>query len=50
MQHLAVLLGMRRKMREAFDDLWIIDLEGDNRGTRQTENIFGPEPIGRRAL
>ena len=32
--------GMRRKMREAFDDLWIIDLEGDNRGTRQTENIF----------
>ncbi len=32
--------GMRRKMREVFDDLWIIDLEGDSRGTRRTENIF----------
>ena len=32
--------GMRRKMREAFDELWIIDLEGDSRGARKTENIF----------
>ena len=32
--------GMRRKMREAFDDLWIIDLEGDSRGARRTENVF----------
>ena len=32
--------GMRRKMREVFDDLWVIDLEGDNRGTRKTENVF----------
>ncbi len=32
--------GMRRKMREAFDDLWIIDLEGDNLGARKTENVF----------
>ena len=32
--------GMRRKMREAFDELWIIDLEGDNLGTRKTENVF----------
>lgn len=32
--------GMRRKMREAFDELWIIDLEGDSIGTRKTENIF----------
>ena len=32
--------GMRRKMREVFDDLWIIDLEGDSRGTRRTENVF----------
>ena len=32
--------GMRRKMREAFDDLWIIDLEGDNLGPRKTENVF----------
>ena len=32
--------GMRRKMREAFDELWIIDLEGDNLGARKTENVF----------
>ena len=35
--------GMRRKMREVFDDLWIVDLEGDNRGTRKTENVFAIE-------
>ena len=32
--------GMRRKMREVFDELWIIDLEGDGIGTRKTENVF----------
>ena len=32
--------GMRRKMREVFDELWIIDLEGDSLGARRTENIF----------
>ena len=32
--------GMRRKMREAFDEMWIIDLEGDNLGARKTENVF----------
>ncbi|KAA3435950.1 type ISP restriction/modification enzyme [Rufibacter hautae] len=32
--------SMRKKMREAFDELWIIDLEGDNLGARKTENIF----------
>ena len=32
--------GMRRKMREVFDDLWIIDLEGDSIGTRKTDNVF----------
>ena len=32
--------GMRSKMREVFDDLWIIDLEGDNLGTRKTDNVF----------
>lgn len=32
--------GMRRKMREAFDELWIIDLEGDQLGARKTENVF----------
>jgi len=32
--------GMRQKMREVFDELWIIDLEGDNRGARKTKNVF----------
>lgn len=32
--------GMRRFMREVFDELWIIDLEGDQTGARKTENIF----------
>ena len=27
-------------MRQTFDELWIIDLEGDNLGARKTENIF----------
>ena len=35
--------GMRRKMREVFDDLWIVDLEGDNRGARKTSNVFAIE-------
>ena len=32
--------GMRQKMREAFDELWIIDLEGDSLGARKTDNVF----------
>jgi hypothetical protein len=32
--------GMRQVMRETFDELWIIDLEGDNAGPRKTENVF----------
>ena len=32
--------GMRRKMREVFDELWLIDLEGDNLGARKTDNVF----------
>lgn len=32
--------GMRQRMREAFDELWIIDLEGNSLGTRKTENVF----------
>ena len=32
--------GLRRKMREVFDELWIIDLEGDSIGARKTENVF----------
>jgi len=33
-------VGMREVMRRTFDDLWIIDLGGDNRGTRKTPNVF----------
>lgn len=32
--------GMRKVMRETFDELWIIDLEGDTLGARKTENVF----------
>ena len=32
--------GMREVMRETFDELWIINLEGDNLGARHTENVF----------
>ncbi|MDQ5910129.1 MAG: methyltransferase, partial [Pseudomonadota bacterium] len=32
--------GMRQLMRRTFDELWIIDLEGDNLGARKTENVF----------
>lgn len=33
-------LGMRRKMRELCDEIWVIDLGGDGRGTQQEENVF----------
>jgi hypothetical protein len=33
-------MGMRQKMREDFDELWIIDLGGDNLGARKTPNVF----------
>jgi hypothetical protein len=33
-------VGMREWMRRTFDELWIIDLEGDNLGARKTENVF----------
>ena len=33
-------VGMRECMRRTFDELWIIDLEGDNLGARKTENVF----------
>jgi hypothetical protein len=32
--------AMRQVMRQTFDELWIIDLEGDNLGARKTENVF----------
>ena len=33
-------VGMRRKMREVFDELWIIDLGGESLGARKTDNVF----------
>ncbi len=33
-------VGVRKVMRQTFDDLWIIDLEGDNLGARKTDNVF----------
>lgn len=32
--------GMRKVMRETFDEMWIIDLGGDNLGARRSENVF----------
>lgn len=33
-------VGMRETMRRTFDEIWIIDLGGDNLGTRKTPNVF----------
>ena len=33
-------VGMREVMRQDFDELWVIDLGGDNLGTRKTPNVF----------
>lgn len=33
-------VGVREVMRHAFDEIWIIDLGGDNLGTRKTPNVF----------
>ena len=33
-------IGVREMMRRTFDELWIIDLGGDNLGTRKTPNVF----------
>lgn len=33
-------LGMREHMRRLCDEIWIIDLGGEGRGTRQDENVF----------
>ena len=33
-------VGMREIMRRKFEELWIIDLGGDNHGTRKTPNVF----------
>jgi hypothetical protein len=33
-------VGMRERLRRTADEIWIIDLEGDNLGPRKTENVF----------
>ena len=33
-------IGVREVMRRTFDELWILDLGGDNLGTRKTPNVF----------
>lgn len=33
-------IGVREVMRRTFDEMWIIDLGGDNLGTRKTPNVF----------
>lgn len=32
--------GMRKFMREQFDNIWVIDLGGEGRGSRPDENVF----------
>ena len=32
--------GMREHMRKICDEIWIIDLGGEGRGTRQSQNVF----------
>ena len=32
--------GMRERMRRQCDEIWILDLGGEGRGTRQSENVF----------
>ena len=32
--------GMREHMRRECDEIWILDLGGDSRGTRKSENVF----------
>ncbi|MGQ7787938.1 type ISP restriction/modification enzyme [Nesterenkonia sp. K-15-9-6] len=32
--------GMRKHMRQKFDEIWILDLGGDNRGAHKEENVF----------
>jgi len=32
--------GMREKMRRECDEVWILDLGGEGRGTRQSDNVF----------
>lgn len=36
-------IGLRQLARRHCDEIWIVDLAGDNRGTRRDENIFDIE-------
>jgi len=36
----AAFCGMREHMRRVCDEIWILDLGGEGRGTRKTENVF----------
>ncbi|KLR59932.1 N-6 DNA Methylase [Actinobacteria bacterium IMCC26207] len=36
-------MGLRELVRQLADDVWVVDLGGDNRGTRREENIFDIE-------
>ena len=36
----SAFLGMRQHMRRLCDEIWIIDLGGEGRGTRQDDNVF----------
>ncbi len=36
-------VGLRELVREICDELWIVDLGGDNRGARPEENVFAIE-------
>jgi len=36
-------VGLRQLVRQHCDDVWVVDLAGDNRGTRPDENIFDIE-------
>lgn len=36
----SAFLGLRKLMRELCDEIWVIDLGGEGRGTRREENVF----------
>jgi hypothetical protein len=36
-------VGLRQLVRQHCDEVWVVDLAGDNRGTRRDENIFDIE-------
>ena len=36
----AAFCGMREQMRRQCDEIWILDLGGEGRGTRQSDNVF----------